>query len=74
MILFGILLTVIAAALFLGQSRIVLRAWQEQTAGRRNPAQRSEEPGRFSLNFGFEVFLMLIALWYISGVVWSWLS
>ncbi|MBY6129656.1 hypothetical protein KUW15_13120 [Qipengyuania aquimaris] len=74
MILFAILVTVIAAALLLGQSRIVLRAWKKQTAGWRNPALRTDEPGRFFLNFGFEVFLMLIALWYFSGVVWSWLS
>ena len=74
MILFAILLTMIAAALLLGQSRIVLRAWQQQRAGRRNPALRMEEPARFFLNFGFEVFLMLIALWYFAGVVWNWSS
>ena len=74
MVLFGILVTMIAAALFLGQSRIVWRAWQRQTAGWRKPALRTEEPGRFFFYFGFEVFLMLIALWYFSGVIWSWLS
>ncbi|MBX7539619.1 hypothetical protein [Qipengyuania sphaerica] len=74
MIIFELLFVVIVLALLAGQSRIVLRAWNLRTAGGRNPAVLADEPARFFINFGFEIFLMLLVLWYFSGVVWTWLT